>query len=390
VEAVGPKRKREAKESLEDWGYYAVPGLVRLLSSTAGDPATQDNVLYWLRMNSARLPDAVGGEEADPAVRARHREWLKENAEIAKWLWTPGKDGPERRAEVVALWTSWRETNAARWPTGFWDRVKVAVTDTQFATYWGKVLRLDLGVSHIHKKPVLALIAERVPVTMTLDILAIIIIYVLSVPLGIFSAVRPYTRTDRTLTVGLFLLYSLPSFFVGTVLLRALTIGDPFAWFPNSGFTSAEAKNWNTWDQIGDCLWHITLPLVVMTYGGLAGLSRYARAGMLDVIRSDYIRTARAKGLSERSVIFVHAARNGMMPVVTLLGGVLPGMIGGSVLIEYIFNIRGMGMLILEAITNKDYNVVVGVELIVAILTLLGILLSDILYAVMDPRISYS
>ena len=161
-------------------------------------------------------------------------------------------------------------------------------------------------------------------------------------------------------------------------------------WFPNSGFFGPGHESLNTWDQIRDTIWHITLPLMVMSYGGLAALSRYARSGMLDVIRSDYIRTARAKGLSEGAVIFRHAARNGMMPVVTLLGSILPTLIAGSVVVEYIFNLKGMGLLVLEAINNRDYNIVAGEILIVAVLTLIGILISDILYAILDPRISYS
>jgi peptide/nickel transport system permease protein len=213
---------------------------------------------------------------------------------------------------------------------------------------------------------------------------------VLAIPLGIFSAVRPYTAADRSLTAVLFLLYSLPSFFVGTVMLRALTVDEPFAWFPNSGFRTEGSDSWNSWDRLGDTLWHVTLPLVVLTYGALAGLSRYARTGMLDVIRSDYVRTARAKGMDERVLVFRHAARNGMMPIITLLGATLPVLVGGAVVVEFIFNINGMGTLMLDAITNKDYNVVMGETFIVAVLTLLGFLLSDLLYAVLDPRISYS
>ena len=173
------------------------------------------------------------------------------------------------------------------------------------------------------------------------------------------------------------------------MLLQAFTVGDPFKWFPNSGWKAEGAAALNTWDQLRDVLWHITLPLMVMTYGGLAALSRYSRSGMLDVIRSDFIRTARAKGLSEPAVILRHAARNGMMPVVTLLGGILPGLIGGSVIVEYIFNIQGMGLLVIEAINGRDYNIVMAESLIVAALTLVGILVSDVLYAVLDPRISY-
>lgn len=382
IEQVGSKAKSEAKERLEDWGPYAVPALVRLLKSTEGE--LQDRVLTWLRLSSARRMVV----SRDPEVVARNQEWARENAELAVWAWKPA-DGPERRAEVVGKWTSWFEANRERFTWTGIEKLKVGLTDTQFGTYWGRLIRLDLGTSHNYRRPVLDLILERMPVTMTLALLAIVIIYLLAIPLGIFSAIRPYTRTDRAITIGLFLLYSLPSFFAGTVLLRSLTIGQPFAWFPTSGFADSASDTWTTWERFKDIAWHITLPLVVLTYGGLAGLSRFARTGMLDVIRSDYVRTARAKGLSEPTVILRHAARNGMMPIVTLLAGFLPSLVGGSVVVEFIFNLKGMGLLTLEAITNRDYNVVVGETLIVAVLTQVGILLADVLYAVLDPRISY-
>jgi peptide/nickel transport system permease protein len=144
----------------------------------------------------------------------------------------------------------------------------------------------------------------------------------------------------------------------------------------------------NTVDHFKDILWHIALPLFCMTYGGLSGLSRYSRAGMLDQIRSDYVRTARAKGVTEFKVISRHVVRNGILPIITLLGTSLPVIIGGSVAIEYIFSINGMGLLMINSIMAKDFNVIMGVQLMVGVLTMIGILISDITYAVLDPRIS--
>ena len=386
-EKVGIKAKREAKEHLEDWGYFAVPPLIRLLRSSTGE--AQDHAIYWLRFSATRLPVQPYGRTLGAAMLAQNAEWQAENAVLAPWAFRPS-DSPKRRQEVVKLWGDWFEKNRSRWEWSTSEKLKIGATDTQFGTYWGNLLRLDFGVSHVHKRPVLSLILERLPITVSLALLSILIAYVLTIPLGILSAVRPYTVGDRVMSTSLFLLYSLPSFFVGTVLLQGLTVGDPFRWFPNSGWKSEGAAALNTWDQIRDVMWHCTLPLIVMTYGGLAALSRFARTGMLDVIRSDFIRTARAKGLSEPAVILRHGARNGMMPVVTLLGGILPGLIGGSVFVEYIFNIQGMGILVIEAINGRDYNVVMGEAMIVAVLTLIGIFISDVTYAVLDPRISYS
>lgn len=382
---VGAGAKRKAQERLEDWGTYAVPALIDLIEETANDPPLQDSVLSWARRNASQRMIPTD----DPVEMEKNRAAGLENAEIQTLGWPATADAPARAA-VVARWRAWFEARKGRWTWTGLDAVRIGLTDTQFGTYWGNLFHLDLGRSHIHKRPVVDLIVERLPVTVLLSFMSILIVYVLAVPLGIYGSVRAGTASDRTISIGLFLLYSLPSFFVGTVLLRLMTIGQPIKWFPTGGFQDAAAAGWNTWDRLRDVLWHITLPLVTMTYGGLAGLSRFARTGMLDVLRADYVRTARAKGLSESNVIFRHAARNGMMPVVTLLGGLLPGLIGGSVVVEYIFNIRGIGMLTIEAINNRDYNIIVAETLFVAVLTQVGILVSDLLYAVMDPRISYS
>jgi peptide/nickel transport system permease protein len=161
-----------------------------------------------------------------------------------------------------------------------------------------------------------------------------------------------------------------------------------FSWFPVSGFQSGDPNMQTTMQMLGDMTWHMILPLVCLTYGGLAAISRYARTGLLDVIRSDYVRTARAKGLPEWIVIMKHAVRNGLIPILTLLGFTLPALIGGSIIIEHIFAIDGMGKLMITAIQFRDYNVIMGELLIASVLTLLGILLSDISYALVDPRIS--
>ena len=159
--------------------------------------------------------------------------------------------------------------------------------------------------------------------------------------------------------------------------------------FPTGGFRDSNYEAFTTWEQLKDIVWHITLPIICLTYPGLASLSRYARTGLLDVIRSDYIKTARAKGLPEYIVILRHAVRNGMIPVLTLLGSILPVLIGGSVVIEVIFAIDGMGQLTYMAITARDYNTIMCTTLISAVLVMLGVLLSDISYALIDPRISF-
>jgi peptide/nickel transport system permease protein len=376
---VGAKRKRVAQERLEDWGTYAVPALMSLLERTAGEE--QDAVQYWLRRGAYQrtIPSS------DPDVIARNRLWAKDNAELDRVAWKPGATGTERSAGV-ARWKEWFERHHARWTWTALERVKTGLVDTQFGTYWGNLLRFDLGTSHQYKRPVIDLILERLRVTMTLSLVSILLVYLLAIPLGIFTATHANLPSDRVISVTLFLLYSLPTFFVGTLLLRGLT---PSGLFPTSGFEDPASSRWNTWAQFKDVVWHLTLPLVTSVYGGLAALSRFARSGMLDVLRADYVRTARAKGLDENVVVYRHAARNGLMPIVTLLAGIFPAIVGGSILVEYIFNLKGMGLLTIEAINNRDFNIVIGETLIIAVLVQIGILVSDLLYAVLDPRISY-
>ena len=201
------------------------------------------------------------------------------------------------------------------------------------------------------------------------------------------SAVRSGSRGDTVLTVSLFVLYSLPTFFTGTVLLALFSQGTPFEWFPVGRFESIPPAD-TTLGRLADIAWHLTLPVLTSTSVALAALSRYARTGVIDVIRADYIRTARAKGLEEAVVIVKHAVRNGMIPILTLLGGILPVLVSGSVVIEVVFSIPGMGSFLVESITQRDYNAVMAVLLASSVLTLVGILVSDLSYALVDPRIN--
>jgi peptide/nickel transport system permease protein len=190
-------------------------------------------------------------------------------------------------------------------------------------------------------------------------------------------------------TIFLFILYSLPNFWVATLLIMFLGGGDFLDWFPVYGITSANMEGQPLLTRLFDHFWHLILPVFCLTYGGFAALSRYQRASMLEVIRQDYIRTARAKGLPEKLVVFKHAMRNSLIPIITLMGFLLPGMFGGSVIIENIFSIPGMGQLGFEAVLSRDYPTIMAIATISAFLTLFGILVSDLLYVWADPRISY-
>ena len=256
--------------------------------------------------------------------------------------------------------------------------------------YWlGDVAKLNFGESFKDGRPVMTKILERLPITMTLSLTAIFLVYLIAIPLGVHSAVHQNSLSDRITTFIVFVLYSLPGFWVAHVLLTYACGGDYLNLFPLAGISSPSASQMNAFQWFFDRLWHLILPIVCYTYGGLAGLSRYARAGMLEVLRQDYVRTARAKGLPERVVVMKHAFRNSIIPIVTIVAGLLPALLGGSVIVEQIFSIPGMGRLGFEAVLNRDYPVIMGLATISAALTLIGILLSDLLYAVVDPRISY-
>lgn len=259
----------------------------------------------------------------------------------------------------------------------------------QFALWLRRVVTFDFGNSYKDRQPVLRKIAEALPITLTLNFITLFIVYFISIPWGVFSATKPAGIFDRLSALFLFVLYSLPSFWVALVLIVFLGGGDYLNWFPIVGFISDGAENLSWVQKIGNVAWHLVLPVVCLTYGSFSFLARFSRATMLEVIHQDFIRTARAKGLSEWKVVWKHAFRNALIPQLTLLGTLLPALLGGSVIIEQIFAIPGMGRLGFEAVLNRDYPVIMAIATIDAFLTLVSLLISDLLYAVVDPRITF-
>lgn len=259
----------------------------------------------------------------------------------------------------------------------------------QYLQWLWRVVRFDFGNSIKHHRPVIELIKERLPITLTLNLMAFVLIYAISLPLGVLAAMRHRQFFDRTSSVILFMLWSLPSMWVGQMMIGYLC-GPTFKnWFPPAGLSSNYADQLPFFPWLGDRLWHLVLPVACLTYSGFAYLTKQVRAGMLDNLQANYVRTARAKGLSNWAVIFRHAFRNSIIPVITITATLLPAMLGGSVIIERIFSIPGMGLLAFEAVTTRDYNVVMAVATIGGIVNLIGLLLGDIAYAVADPRISF-
>ena len=260
----------------------------------------------------------------------------------------------------------------------------------QYALWLRRLLQGELGTSFKDRQPVWDKIRARLPVTIIINVAAIVLTYLIAIPLGIYSAVRSGSRFDQLSTLTVFMLYSLPVFWIGTLIIIFFGGGDFFAWFPPGGLRSLDWEpSWPWWQKLSDYAYHLAMPLLCTTYGAFAALSRFMRTSMLENARQDYIRTARAKGVSEPMVILKHMLRNSLIPVITILAGLLPALIGGSVIIETIFSIPGIGQLGYQSVLARDYAVVIAQFAASSFLTLIAILFSDIALAWVDPRIHF-
>jgi peptide/nickel transport system permease protein len=256
----------------------------------------------------------------------------------------------------------------------------------QYVKWLSSFARGDFGYSFSQKRPIIDIIKDTLPNTLLLSAIALVIIFVVGILIGTIQAVRQYSWVDNLATVVAFFFYSMPSFWFGLMLILLLSY--KFQLLPASQMTSVNYEFLPASQQWVDRLKHLIMPATALGIGGAASVARYMRSGMLEQIRQDYVRTARAKGLSERVVIFKHAMRNALIPVITLLGLYLPFLVGGAVLIETIFAWPGMGRLIVQAIFQRDYPVVLAIAFVSAIMVILGSLLADILYSIVDPRVT--
>ncbi len=251
----------------------------------------------------------------------------------------------------------------------------------------------DFGFSFGKGRPVADILIETLPNTLVLTVSSLLLMFTVGVAVGVWQAVRQNSVADNVLGATSLFFYSMPSFWLALMLmllfsLKAHQWGWPIA-FPPTGTTSVDYDLLSTGGQIRDRFMHLVLPVTTLTLALAAGVARYTRGQMLEVIRQDYVRTARAKGLPERAVIGRHALRNSLIPVVTLLGLYLPFLFSGTVFVEKIFAWPGMGRVIVDAILQRDYPVVMATSFLFAALTILGNLLADVLYAIVDPRIRY-
>ncbi|MFN5297911.1 MAG: ABC transporter permease [Planctomycetaceae bacterium] len=257
-----------------------------------------------------------------------------------------------------------------------------------YVVWLGNVLRLDLGRSFSQRQPVLKLIGERVGPTLLISLSSLVLTYLLSIPLGLYCSAKSGKPSERAVGTLLYMLYSLPAFVAALLLLMLLSYR--MDWFPLRGMKSDNYNQLGNWQQFKDVVWHAVLPIVCATYGSLAYYTRFVRANLQEVVRQDYIRTARAKGAGPLRVLVLHAFRNTLIPLVTLIGLTMPYLISGSIILEQVFDWPGMGRMYFESISTRDYPLIMGLTLLFSVVALLGQLVADVLYAVVDPRVSYA
>jgi peptide/nickel transport system permease protein len=252
----------------------------------------------------------------------------------------------------------------------------------QYVRWLGNVVRGEFGLSFSRRVPVAEMIADRLPNTLLLMMASAVIAMLIAIPLGVLSARKPYTPLDYSVTVGAFLGLATPNFWLGLMLIMVFSV--QLGWTPVAGVATTGAEF-----SVFDRLHHLILPAIVLATADMAGLMRYTRSSMLEVLHQDYIRTARAKGLPERAVVYKHGLRNGLIPVITIIGLMLPTFVGGAVIVESLFSWPGIGKLFIDSVFERDYPVIMAITMLGAVLTVMGNLLADVLYAVLDPRIEY-
>lgn len=259
----------------------------------------------------------------------------------------------------------------------------------RYALWLKDIVRLDFGTSFTDHRPVIQKIAERLPVSLIFGFSGIIVAFFIGLPLGIWAAARHNRPADRIITFLSIALYALPSYVLAILLITFLGGGDFLDLFPIYGIQSDNYNELSLMGKLLDRAYHFVLPGLCYSIGGIAFIAQQQRASLLDALHQDYVRTARAKGVSEKAILFKHAFRNSLIPSLTVLGAMVPSILGASVIIEAVFSIPGLGLLSYEALLQRDYPTIMANFTISAFLSLIGILLSDLLYVLVDPRISF-
>jgi microcin C transport system permease protein len=260
----------------------------------------------------------------------------------------------------------------------------------RYVIWLKNTLTLDFGYSHSLGKPVMEVIASKFPVSIRFGVAAFLITYLVCIPLGILKAVKDGSKFDTLTSIAVFLLYSVPYYMLAVLLIHVFAGGRYLEWFPLGGIASLDSEKWSTWERLKDSLWHMVLPLTCFVVNSFATLTLLMKNSIIEEVQKDYVRTARAKGLSEKSAILRHALRNSLVPLATGLGSIITVFFASNLLIETIFNLDGFGKLFYDAALQRDYPVLMGQVVIGAFLGLFAGLISDVAYVLVDPRINYS
>ena len=257
----------------------------------------------------------------------------------------------------------------------------------QYLNWLKRCVKMDFGNSLVDDRPVINKILERLPLTVTINIISLALILLIGISIGVRSAIRPGMFFDKIMTGVTFIAISIPGFWLALILMSLLGVN--FRLLPISGIKSLDFEYFSTINKFLDIAKHLMLPIFITVFAGFPGITRFMRSGMIDVLNQIYIITAKAKGLPENKILYKHALKNALLPIITLLGLSIPSLVGGSVIIETIFALPGVGKLFFDAVFQRDYSLIMAETVIVAILTFLGNLIADISYAYADPRIRY-
>jgi len=374
---LSPERQKQVTELFRTLA--AEPSRSRIIEGIAGFTREDAAFLAGILFGDTPLKEKY---VASAALRQKIGKPLKVDVEVG--------DSEKAAAPVVANWKAYIRIHDSVYDASLVHRFLWIFTDTQYANSLVKLLKFDFGRSMVKPyDPVGPKILDAALVSAPLMLLSETLIYLFAVPLGVFCAVYRSRWQDRSTSLVLFALNSIPSVVLAMAFLTFFCYGTFLKLFPMYNLHSEGYESFSWFARTMDYIWHATLPVICLTLSSLASLAMFGRSSMLDIINQDFVRTARAKGLSEGVIILKHALRNAMIPVITLFSTFVPAMLGGSVIVEVLFGVPGMGRLSFSSIEAKDYNTQMALIYIEAIIVMLSILLSDLLYVLVDPRISF-
>lgn len=393
--SLSSKKREKLRVKMGDQARYVMPHLLAIIEDPeSSDAEKQMAMLFFVRGGTEQ---AILGPSLTKEEKAINRKTAKDNV-FLRSLWLPSND-QESWDAIIARAKDWYEKNQFEKvfaPTGS-EKVWIALFETRFSRYLSRVFTLDFGTLRSDSnKTVVGEVTKRFKYSLTLAVLPMLITFVLCQVFGFWMAVQQNGWQDIALNVCFLILYAVPVFVVAPFLIEKVAMGNhwPFSntAIPLSGFTSPEEvyDQMSSWQRFWDVLQHIFLPLVAIMYGGLAAQSRLSRTAVLEVLRQDYVRTARAKGLSSFQVLSRHVGRNAGITIVTSIAASLGVILGGSLIVETLFEINGFGKFFYEAVINRDYNVIMFSAIAGSFLALVGYLLADIAYTLLDPRVTLS